>query len=72
MEVEADVPLDAFYKTWHMSSRLDKRYYSSDLISDILSGGGSSTFVPGIGKRKTIVQQHGMLSHGSVDTGTCN
>jgi zinc protease len=26
MEVKANVPLDALYKAWHMSSRLDERY----------------------------------------------
>ena len=42
LEVHADVPLDALYKCWHMYSRLDKRYYITDLLTDILSGGGSS------------------------------
>lgn len=40
--VKANVPLDAFYKCWHIADRLDKRYYIADLISEILSGGGSS------------------------------
>ena len=42
MEVKAKVPLDAFYKTWHMSARMDPRYYAADLITDMLGGGGSS------------------------------
>src|SRR5687767_7959075 len=42
LEIKADVPLDAFYKCWHISSRLDKRYYVADLITEILSGGASS------------------------------
>ena len=24
LDIEADVPLDAFYKTWHMPARLEK------------------------------------------------
>jgi predicted Zn-dependent peptidase len=32
LEVKADVPLDAFYKCWHIYSRLDSRYYVTDLI----------------------------------------
>jgi len=42
LEIKANVPLDAFYKCWHIADRLDKRYYITDLISEILSGGGSS------------------------------
>jgi zinc protease len=42
LEIEADVPLDAFFKTWHMAPRLSKGYYAADLLSDIFSGGGSS------------------------------
>ena len=42
LEVKADVPLDAFYKCWHIYPRTDKRYYIADLITEILSGGGSS------------------------------
>ena len=40
--LKADVPLDAFYKCWDMGGRLDRRYYITDLLTDILSGGGSS------------------------------
>jgi predicted Zn-dependent peptidase len=40
--VKANVPLDALYKCWHIYPRTDKRYYVVDLITEILSGGGSS------------------------------
>ena len=40
LEVSAEVPLDAFYKCWHIYSRMDHRYYVSDLISEVLGGGG--------------------------------
>ena len=33
LEVHADVPLDAFYKAWHMGGRLDNSYYPADLIT---------------------------------------
>ena len=42
LEVKAEVPLDAFYKCWHIYPRSDKRYYIADLITEVLSGGGSS------------------------------
>src|SRR3984885_13162476 len=44
-EVKANVPLDALYKCWHIYPRIDNRYYTADLLSEILSGGGSSRLV---------------------------
>ncbi|WP_224999446.1 pitrilysin family protein [Cesiribacter sp. SM1] len=40
--VEADVPLNALYKTFHMPGRNDQRYYIADLLSDVLGRGKSS------------------------------
>lgn len=69
IEVEADVPLDAFYKTWHMASRLSKGYYSGDLLSDILSGGGSSRLYQALVKEKQLFSQVDCSHMGSVDAG---
>lgn len=69
LEVEADVPLDAFYKTWHMASRLSKGYYATDLLSDILSGGGSSRLYQALVKEKQLFSQIDCSHMGSVDTG---
>src|SRR5207247_6251175 len=55
LEVRADVPLDALYKCWHIYSRLDRRYYISDLITDILSGGGSSRLYQSLVKEKKLI-----------------
>ncbi len=54
LEVQANVPLDALYKCWHIYSRLDQRYYISDLITDILSGGGSSRLYQSLVKEKQL------------------
>jgi predicted Zn-dependent peptidase len=54
LEVVADVPLNAFYKCWHIYPRLDKRYYTADLITDILSGGGSSRLYQSMVKEKKL------------------
>ena len=35
LEIEAKVPANALYKTWHMSGRFDDDYYASDFLSDI-------------------------------------
>jgi predicted Zn-dependent peptidase len=69
LEVEADVPLDAFYKTWHMASRLSKGYYAADLLSDILSGGGSSRLYQALVKEKQLFSQIDCSHMGSVDAG---
>ncbi|MCW3107126.1 MAG: peptidase [Segetibacter sp.] len=69
LDVEADVPLDAFFKTWHMASRLSKGYYSADLLSDILSGGGSSRLYQALVKEKQLFSNIDCHHMGSIDTG---
>jgi zinc protease len=69
MEVKADVPLDALYKAWHISSRLDKRYYIADLITDILSGGGSSRLYHSLVKEKKLFSNIECYHFGSHDNG---
>ena len=69
LEVVADVPLDAFYKTWHMTRRLSKNYYATDLLSDILSGGGSSRLYQALVKEKQLFSQIDCSHMGSVDAG---
>ncbi len=69
MEVKADVPLDALYKCWHMGSRLDKKYYITDLLTDILSGGGSSRLYQSLVKEKKLFSAIECHHMGSTDNG---
>ncbi len=69
MEVRAKVPLDAFYKCWHIYPRLDKRYYVADLIGDILSGGGSSRLYQSLVKEKQLFSNIDCFHFGSTDAG---
>ena len=69
LEVEADVPLDSFIKGWHMAPRLSKGYYTADLISDILSGGGSSRLYQALVKEKQLFSNIDCHHMGSVDAG---
>jgi len=69
MKVKADVPLDALYKSWHMYPRLDKRYHATDLITDILSGGGSSRLFQALVKEKKLFSNVECYHHGTVDAG---
>ncbi|HVX52820.1 MAG TPA: pitrilysin family protein [Chitinophagaceae bacterium] len=64
-----DVPLDAFYKTWHMDSRLEKGYYVTELITEILSGGGSSRLYQALVKEKQLFSQVDCHHMGSIDKG---
>ena len=68
-EVKANVPLDALFKCWHIYSRLDKRYYVTDLITEILSGGGSSRLYQALVKEKQLFSSIDCSHYGSNDAG---
>ena len=69
LTVKANVPLDAFYKCWHISHRLDQRYYVADLITEILSGGGSSRLYQSLVKEKKLFSNIECHHFGSTDAG---
>jgi zinc protease len=69
LTIKANVPLDAFYKCWHISDRLDQRYYIADLISEILSGGGSSRLYQSLVKEKKLFSNIECHHFGSTDAG---
>jgi predicted Zn-dependent peptidase len=69
MEIKANVPLDALYKCWHIPPRLDRKYYITDLITDILSGGGSSRLFQSLVKEKKLFSNIECYHWGSVDAG---
>ena len=69
MEIKSNVPLDALYKCWHIPPRLDRKYYITDLITDILSGGGSSRLFQSLVKEKKLFSNIECYHWGSVDAG---
>jgi zinc protease len=69
LEVKAPVPLDALYKCWHISSRLDKRYYVTDLITEILGGGASSRLFQSLVKEQQLFSNIQCSHFGSIDAG---
>ncbi|HRP56880.1 pitrilysin family protein [Agriterribacter sp.] len=69
LEVHANVPVDAFYKCWHIYPRMDPRYYTTDLLTEILSGGGSSRLFQSLVKEKQIFSNIGCYHFGSIDAG---
>ena len=68
-EIKANVPIDALYKCWHICSRLDDRYYVTDLITEILSGGGSSRLFQALVKEKQLFSNIECSHSGSTDAG---
>ncbi len=69
LEVKANVPLDALYKCWHIYPRTDMRYYVADLITEILSGGGSSRLYQALVKEKQLFSNIECYHLGSTDAG---
>lgn len=69
LSLQADVPLDAFYKTWHMPARMNKGYYVTDLITDILGGGASSRLYQKLVKEKKLFSNLDCYHFGSTDSG---
>jgi predicted Zn-dependent peptidase len=69
LEVKANVPLDALYKTWHIYPRLDRKYYITDLLADILSGGGSSRLYQSLVKEKQLFSNIECYHFGTADAG---
>lgn len=67
--VQSNVPLDALYKCWHMPGRLDQKYYVIDLLTDILSGGGSSRLYQSLVKEKQLFSNIECYHFGSTDAG---
>ncbi len=69
LEIKSTVPLDALYKCWHMAGRLDRKYYITDLLTDILSGGGSSRLYQSLVKEKKLFSNIECHHFGSTDAG---
>jgi zinc protease len=69
MEIKADVPIDVFVKAWHMPSRLERGYYVTDLITDILGGGASSRLYESLVKEKKMFSSIECYHFGSIDDG---
>ncbi|MCS7018031.1 MAG: pitrilysin family protein [Cytophagales bacterium] len=67
--VEANVPVSALYKAWHMCERLAPQFYATDLLNDVLGRGKSSRLY------RTLVEERRLLTSvsasitGSIDSG---
>lgn len=67
--VYADVPLDALYKAWHMTSRMTPPYYATDLITEIMGSGFSSRLYQRLVKEQQLFSNINCYHTGSLDAG---
>ncbi len=67
--LERDVPLNAIYKAYHMGARSDKSYYSTDLISDVLSNGKSSRLIQNLVKEQKLFNNINAYITGDIEPG---
>lgn len=57
LTVERDVPVSRIYKAYHMAARTEPDFYTTDLISDILSNGNSSRFYIELVKKQKLFSE---------------
>ena len=66
---EADVPLNAIYKAWHMEGRMSPGYYAADLITEIMGNGQASRLHQSLVKEKQLFSNINCYHTGSMDPG---
>lgn len=69
LEVERDVPVNVIFKVYHMSGRLDKEYYATDLLSDVLSNGNSSRLNIELHKKQQLFSSVSAFISGDIEPG---
>ena len=69
LNVQANVPANAFYKAWHMPGRFHNDYYAIDLLSDLLGRGQSSRLYQKLVKEKEIFTSISSFLMGTIDPG---
>ena len=66
---EANVPVDALYLAFHTPGRMDKDFYITDLLSDVLCNGQSSRLYRRLLKEKKLFNAIDCYITGSIDPG---
>lgn len=69
LKVERDVPANAIYKAYKMCSKKHSDYYSTDLLSDVLSLGKSSRLYISLVKKQKLFSEISAFISGSFDEG---
>ncbi len=69
LNVESNVPVNAFYKVFHMPGRSSLDYYTADLLSDVLGRGKSSLLYQELVENQPLFTDLAAYVLGSVDPG---
>ncbi len=69
LELERDVPFNSIYKVFHMCNRKHEDFYTTDLISDLLSNGKSSRLYQNLVKEKKLFSDVNAYISGEIDEG---
>ena len=69
LTVERKIPYDALYKAYHCCSRLDKEFYTIDLLTDILSQGKSSRLYQELIKKQKLFSEIHAYATADFDKG---
>jgi zinc protease len=69
LTVEAKVPANAIYKSYHMPGRFEKDFYAADLFSDVLSRGHSSRLYQQLVDEKELFTSISSFTSATIDPG---
>jgi zinc protease len=69
LTIEADVPVNALYKAYHMPAKTSPDFYAADLVSDLLGRGKSSKLYKRLVKETGIFSNIAAYATGSLDPG---
>ncbi|MEQ1733855.1 MAG: pitrilysin family protein [Bacteroidia bacterium] len=69
LTLERNVPTDTLYKVYHMCDKLHPDYYTTDLISDILSNGKSARLYNALVKEVQLFTDINAYIMGDIDAG---
>jgi len=69
LELERDVPASAIYKVYHMGKRMDKSFYTMELLADILTDGNASRLYVELVKNQKLFSEINAFTYESLDPG---
>ncbi|MEP2025129.1 MAG: pitrilysin family protein [Reichenbachiella sp.] len=67
--IDGKVPMNAFYRAYHMPDRLHEKYHTIDLLSDVLGRGKSSRLYTKLVKEKKLLNSISASITGSIEAG---
>lgn len=69
LELERDVPANAIYKVYHMGKRVDKSFYTMELLADVLTDGNASRLYVELVKNQKLFSEINAFTFESLDPG---